>query len=517
METDGLNAHLLRHAVALPNGVALVEQDRVVTYGALPQLVDDAAALLKTLDVRAGDRVMLVCENCIDLLVATMACWKIDAWPVLINARIAAREVDQIRQHCAPRRILFGIENSAAARDHAERYSAVRLQNGPLGAMAASSTDIAAVAEPVPDHISDRCAVMLYTSGSTGTPKGVMLSHRNVMLNARAVADLLGVAPGDRIYCALPLSHILAFTHMFLVPLLTGATVELMPRFDVADVFTALSDRGVTVLYGVPASFQRMLDQVALSSKAAVDAPDLRFALVAGAPLDATLKARIEEALGAPLLNHYGSTEHAPNISGSRWTHPPTGVHVGPLIPGVEARLVASDGTVLGDGATGVLQVRSACVMLGYYKAPDLTAAVIDADGWFDTGDIAHFDTEGNLHIVGRAKELIIRSGFNVYPAEVEAVLNAHPAVAQSAVVGRSVPDNEEVVAFVELAPGASLDAATLRRHAEANLAPYKRPSEIRILDALPCNATGKILKPQLKIMAAEIAEDRQPEQSTAA
>jgi acyl-CoA synthetase (AMP-forming)/AMP-acid ligase II len=165
---------------------------------------------------------------------------------------------------------------------------------------------------------------------------------------------------------------------------------------------------------------------------------------------------------------------------------------------------VKPDGDAVASGEVGELHVRGPNVMRGYYRAPEATAAVIDADGWFNTGDLARLEDD-ILYIVGRTKELIIRSGFNVYPPEVEAALNEHPEVVQSAVIGRSVPGNEEVVAFVELLPGSTVSPADLMAHAARQLTPYKRPSEIIVLDALPAGSTGKILKHHL----AEAASDR--------
>ena len=170
---------------------------------------------------------------------------------------------------------------------------------------------------------------------------------------------------------------------------------------------------------------------------------------------------------------------------------------MGPLISGIEARLVKPNGCAVAPGEVGELHVRGPNVMRGYYRAPEATAAAIDQDGWFNTGDLARFDGDA-LFIIGRTKELIIRSGFNVYPAEVEAVLNEYPAVVQSAVIGRPVPGNEEVVAYVQLLLGSTATPADVMAHAARLLAPYKRPAEIVVLDALPAASTGKILKHQL-------------------
>jgi acyl-CoA synthetase (AMP-forming)/AMP-acid ligase II len=218
---------------------------------------------------------------------------------------------------------------------------------------------------------------------------------------------------------------------------------------------------------------------------------------VAGAPLDLDLKSRIEAELGLPLLNGYGITECAPGISGVRFDAPRSDNGVGTLLPGVEARIVDAERRPVKEGEVGELHVRGRNVMRGYYRAPDLTANAIDTDGWFNTGDLARMDN-GCLFIAGRTKEMIIRSGFNVYPAEVEAVLNAHDAVVQSAVVGRSVGGNEEVVAFVQLLQGTAITPADLMAFIHPQLTSYKRPSEIIVLDALPATSTGKILKHKL-------------------
>jgi long-chain acyl-CoA synthetase len=204
-------------------------------------------------------------------------------------------------------------------------------------------------------------------------------------------------------------------------------------------------------------------------------------------------------------LNNYGITECSPGLSGVRSEHPVSDESVGPFLPGIEHRIVDRQGKNVATGEVGELHVRGPNVMLGYYRAPEQTAAAIDDQGWFNTGDLARVNGEGHLYIAGRTKELIIRSGFNVYPPEVEAVLNEHPAVVQSAVIGRSVSGNEEVVAFVELLPGSTATPADLMAHAARELAPYKRPCEIIVLDALPTGATGKILKHRL----AEAARDR--------
>jgi acyl-CoA synthetase (AMP-forming)/AMP-acid ligase II len=236
--------------------------------------------------------------------------------------------------------------------------------------------------------------------------------------------------------------------------------------------------------------YARLLELCALDGIAAPLASRLRFAYAGGSPLDPGLKRGVERLLGVPLHNGYGLTEAAPTVSQTRLDAPRNDTSVGLAIPGVEVRL---------DGPDGRLFVRGPNVMQGYYRDPDGTRAVLSEDGWLDTGDLARQDPDGALFIAGRSKELIIRSGFKVYPLEVETVLNAHPAVTQSAVVGRALADgNEEVVAFVQPSAGNAPTPAALDDWAAARLAPYKRPARIVLMDSLPAAPSGKVLKHKL-------------------
>ena len=329
-----------------------------------------------------------------------------------------------------------------------------------------------------------------------------MLTHRNLLFSARIMGAQRN--PADKAYCVLPISHIVGYSGILLASLMAGAAVQLVPRFDPAELLSAIANDGLTHIFGVPATYQRLLEYKTVAGIDRLPRGKLRRLAVAGAPLDLGLKSKVEAEFGLPLSNGYGITECAPAIAGVRAETPRSDDAVGSLVTGIEARLVKPGGGAVALGEVGELHVRGPNVMRGYYRDPERTAAVIDADGWFNTGDLARFEDD-ILYIVGRTKELIIRSGFNVYPPEVEAVLNEHPAVVQSAVIGRSAPGNEEVVAYVELLPGSTVTPVDLMAHAAPLLTPYNRPSEIIVLDALPAASTGKILKHRL----AEVARDR--------
>jgi acyl-CoA synthetase (AMP-forming)/AMP-acid ligase II len=323
-----------------------------------------------------------------------------------------------------------------------------------------------------------------------------MLSHDNLLISAKTTAHFRKMDHNDKIYLVLPISHIVGIS-LLIMTLMVGGTVRMVSKYDPAATAKAIAEEGITILNGVPATYQRLLEYKSVSGVEKLARGSLRLIAVAGAPLDLNLKSRVEEEFGLPLLNGYGITECSPGISGVRFDAPRSDQAVGTLLPGVEARVRTRDGFPTARGEVGELHVRGRNVMLGYYRAPELTAKVIDSEGWFNTGDLARFDGDC-LYIVGRTKEMIIRSGFNVYPAEVEAVLSSHKDVVQSAVVGRAVDGNEEIVAFVQLLPASRTTPEDLMSFVRSQLTSYKRPSEIVILDALPATSTGKILKHKL-------------------
>ena len=489
-----------------PDHPALVQGGVTWTYAELAAVVKDTVLILQLYDIRSGDRVIIVSENCLALAALILACSEIDAWSVVVNPRLSAREVDLIREHSGARRVFYTIKVSDTARQHAERHDADITVLRALGTLGVGRLNRETAPEPVEADRPRQVAALVYTSGTTGSPKGVTLTHRNVLFSARVTGAQR--SPTDKAYCVLPISHVVGYSGILIASLMAGATVQLVPRFDPAALVSSIVNDGITLIFGVPATYQRLLEYKAAAGIEQLPRGQLRRLTVVGAPLDVALKSKIEAEFGLPLGNGYGITECAPAIAGVRAETTRSDNAVGSLITGIEARLVKRGGGAVAPGEVGELHVRGPNVMRGYYRAPEATAAVIDADGWFNTGDLARFEDD-ILYIVGRTKELIIRSGFNIYPPEVEAVLNEHPAVVQSAVIGRPVPGNEEVVAYVQLLPGSTSAPAEVMAHAARLLAPYKRPAEIVILDALPAGSTGKILKHRLADAARDRAVER--------
>lgn len=495
-------------AIRSPDAIALSEAGTVMSYKQLDDAVDAAVKLLRERGVRPGDRLMIVAENCIAQVVLMFAAARMDAWAVNVNARLSAHEVDALRDHSQPRRIVYTVHASAEARTHAERHGAepLALFSVPrIGDVAIGPMNAQCRPEPVEADGCKQVAALIYTTGTTGQPKGVMLTHHNLLFIACVSSHVRGVNPSDRVYGVLPLTHVFGLASVALGTLFAGARLYLVSRYSPAAVVQALKDDGITILQGVPAMYARLLEYDFGGWDPARSA--LRFIYAGGSPLDPTLKKDVERLFGRSLHNGYGMTESSPTISQTRIDAPREDTSVGFAIPGIELRIVDSQGNQVADGEPGELWVRGPNVMKGYYREPGLTAAAINPEGWLATGDVVRRDPDGALFIVGRSKEVIIRSGFNVYPIEVETALNAHPAVVQSAVVGCTVEGgNEEVIAFVELeASSRGLDTAVLGAWLEERLSPYKRPARIIVMDAMPASATGKILKGRLKHMAGQM------------
>jgi long-chain acyl-CoA synthetase len=315
------------------------------------------------------------------------------------------------------------------------------------------------------------------------------------MVLAGGTAMLRNMQPDDRLYNVAPMSHIIGLGGMLLAAIWAGATAELVAQFKPDHLAAAVQEDRVSYIMGVPTIFARVLDyakahQISLNSKR------LRYLAVGGMPLDSILKQQIEDAFGIVVGNSYGMTEICPV------TRPPgttVGDSVGQVQPGMELRLVREDGQDVAVGETGEIWAKGPNLMLGYYRDEQATESVKRPDGFFNTGDLGRMDSHGNLSLVGRTKDLIIRSGFNVYPVEIESVLLKFPGVAFAAVVGRPVAGNEEIIAYVQPSPGRLIDLPEIEAWAHENLSPYKRPAEIILANELPIGPSGKIAKSKLK------------------
>ncbi len=503
---DGLPARvsdaLMQHAVRNASAPAVRDHlGRSLNYGQFAEAVHAAEQQLREAGVRAGDRVMLVNENCVPLLVAILALSELSAWPVVVNARMAEAELDRIRLHCEPRLVLYFLDSLAAA-EHWQVFSGAT----DTTVLTLGAGDVGVRRLPVQARAEESSLVdagvftLIYTTGTTGDPKGVMLTHRNVLFVAAVSSALRGLRASDRVYLVLPVSHVFGLAAVFLASVYVGAELILADRFEPATAMATMHAHGITGVFGVPAMFARLVDHARAAGLGPEDMPPLRFMYSGGAPLDPTIKEKTEALFNMPLLNAYGMTESGPTICQVRYNEPLTSCSVGRLLPGLEARLLNAEGQPVAPGEVGELHIRGPNIMLGYYRNPQATASALDAEGYLNTGDLVRLDEAGNVHIAGRSKELIIHSGFNVYPPEVEGVICKHPGVLLCAVVGQQHDGNEEVVAWVQRAAGSNLSEAELQAFVRPLLTAYKRPSRILFMEQLPTAPSGKVLKHKLKV-----------------
>jgi long-chain acyl-CoA synthetase len=484
-------------ADSTPNHPALVDGTNTWSFAELRTIVHDTSSFLRQNGVRPGDRVMLVAENSTAYIAFLLATSALDAWPVLVNARLAPHEVDRIQKHSGARLTIYTTAISPLAARHAKRHGAEIRALDRLGTVGVGTLNDQVEPEPVHSDGKDQVGALIYTSGTTGMPKGVMLSQRNLLFMAAVSATVRGLSPSDRLYGILPMSHAVGLSVVLLGSLWSGATLYVTSRFDPVAALQSLEKDRLTIVLGVPGMFALLVEYAKSQGVERLNFPELRVISSSGAPLDLTVKAKTEELFKMPLNNGYGVTECSPTIAQARIDRPQKQGSVGRVLPGVEIKLVGSDGSDAKPGEVGELWVRGPNVMLGYYRAPEETTAAINGEGWFNTRDLAKIE-DGDMFIVGRTKDLIVHSGFNVYPAEVEAVLNSHPSVVRSAVVGLTVNGDEQVVAFVELPPDRDVTTSDLAKFAAQHLASYKQPSKIFIVPSMPLTPTGKVIKDRL-------------------
>ncbi|MEM6304773.1 MAG: class I adenylate-forming enzyme family protein [Pseudomonadota bacterium] len=481
------------HAQAATRPQARALSDTVGTawrYGDLAKAATSVRLMLQEAGVCPQDRVLLICENCAAAVAVLFACWEMDAVAIPLNARQSPAEVTRVLEHAKPAVVLGTTDVSPDAAAHLERMG------GAARAGAFGRLHLASPFPSVPDDALRGAAVLLYTTGTTGDPKGVILTHDNLRFGGKASAQLRGMTAADVIYGVLPISHVFGLASVVTAAAYAGARIDLVPRFAPAALYAALVGDGITLLSAVPQMHALLMEYVRAQGLTRLEGHALRYVSSGAAPLDPSWKRKAEAFYGVALQNGYGMTEATAGVCITQNEIGADDISTGPPLPGIEVRI---DESAVGGGAgAGEVLVRGPNVMRGYYRNVEATHHVLDAEGWLRTGDLGRFDTGGSLHILGRSKELIIHGGFNVYPPEVEAALNDHPAVIQSAVIGEMVAGDEKVLAFVQLANLGDVSADELMDFVGARLAGYKRPGRIILATDLPAAPTGKILKHKL-------------------
>jgi malonyl-CoA/methylmalonyl-CoA synthetase len=488
-------ASLFDHIVAAPGGTpeqTLLEDGTGARWSYAQAAAESArlAGLLGDLGCRAGDRVLLQAATCPAWLWVYLACLRAGYVIVPVSADYTGPEL---------RHFLVDAEPAVALAD-APRLEQLRSTAAGLPVRVASleSLDAAAHAGAAagsrPGPGAGDLAALLYSSGTTGRPKGARLSHANLVANALTLAAAWGFSPADRLLHALPLHHAHGLFVAVGTALVAGARILLRPKFDAADIVAQLPR--CTVFMGVPTHYARLLAEPGLTPQACAS---VRLFVSGSAPLAAAVHARFATATGHRILERYGMTETLMLTSNPLHGERRPGT-VGRPLPGVDVRIGDGSGASLPAGTTGEVEVRGPSVSDGYWRQPAQSAAALTPDGWFRTGDLGQFSADGYLTIVGRSKDLIITGGLNVYPREVELVLDALPGVAESAVIGVPHPDfGEAVVAVVVPASDPPPAAAALLAAARRQLAGYKTPKQVFFAPALPRNALGKVRKAELR------------------
>ncbi|UPO76549.1 long-chain fatty acid--CoA ligase [Arthrobacter sp. Helios] len=504
-------------AARVPGNTALKLDDTVISYSMLNAMSSKVAGLLRARGVQRGDRVALMMPNIPPMASVYYGVLRYGAVVVPMNPLLKTREVAYTLQDSGAA-LLFAFElmlpEASAGAGEAGGVDVIPVNAGSFRQLLADTDADDAVAEVDGGDV----AVVLYTSGTTGRPKGAALTHNNLRSNAEVARDLLGIKESDVIFGGLPFFHVFGQTAALNAAVLAGAAISLLPRFDAGQALDIIERDAVTLFEGVPTMYIGMLRHPAVATR---NLASLRQAITGGAAMPLEVLREFEEVFGAELLEGYGLSETSPIVSFNLPGGERRPGSIGRPVYGMEVRMLDDAGHDVPIGSIGELSVRGLGVMKEYWNNPEATAAAIP-DGWFRTGDLARFDEEGNIYIVDRKKDMILRGGYNVYPREVEEILYEHPAVAEAAVVG--VPDElngEEVAAVIglkeEAVPqddaGREALAAEILEFAKDRLAAYKYPRRIVFTGELPKGPTGKILKREIQVEPTQPVQPVQPVQ----
>ena len=488
--------NLRRGRTFFPDEAAIVFEGRRLSYRELDESSNRVANALTALGIKRGDRVAIYLPNVPEFAVVYYGILKAGAIAVSINSIFKQQEVAFILNDSGSR-LLFTIAELAAQLEgveapRIERIVAVDQSLGELTSRASADTRTVEMEPGDP-------ALLLYTSGTTGFPKGATLSHGNVVSNTWSVVHHAGYQPGDRLVLFLPLFHVFGQNFIMNACFLAGSTLVLHRRFVPDAVLDSIAREQVTMFFGVPTIYVALLNQEVKPEQLA----SIRYWFSAAATMPQEISRRWSERFGRPIHEGYGLTETSPFAAYNHDFRHKFG-SVGTAVENFEIRIVDEADHEVPLGSLGEIAIKGPGVMLGYWGRPQDTSLAI-RDGWFHSGDVGSMDDEGYVFIVDRVKDMINRSGFKVWPAEVEQLLYRHPAVKEAAVY--AVPDaeaGEAVAAAIVLRDGATATAEEITEYCRSRAAVYKAPSRIDFVGELPKNPTGKILKRVLRERAAQ-------------
>ncbi len=518
-------------ATVFPDRDAIITQDHRFTYRDLNQQVDRLARGLMVLGVEKGEKVGLWMPNIAEWVIAYFAISRIGGVVVPMNTRYKSHEVQYILANSEATTLFMA--DSFVGIDYLSMMDHIRqdLPNlrhnivvGKTGADMHRFEEIVALGETRRDDeglaqreavcTPQECALILYTSGTTGSPKGAMLSHHNMVENAKQVTEVLHTTQEDVFLLAVPFFHCFGCVMGILGSITWGASMVPMPVFQARQALKLVEKKRVTVLYGVPTMFVLELEEYRKGKDdgSPYDVSCLRTGIMAGAPCPVEVMRGTMDELGCNVSIAYGLTEASPVITMTRFADSLERrvETVGRTLPGIEVKIASDAHQPLPQGQTGELACRGYNVMLGYYGLPEMTAEVIDNDGWLYSGDLATMDEEGYVRIVGRKKDMLITGGFNVYPAEIEEYLFTHPKVQNVTVVG--IPDDvmgEVAIAYVIPCDGVTIDPAEIVDYCVGRIANFKVPRYVEIVDQFPMTQSGKVQKFRLRQAAQEALQAR--------
>ncbi len=496
------------HLVARLRAASLSREDDVFvqgqdgsTFGAFFANAERYAALLVVRGVMPGDRVAVQVNKSLAALELYIGTVMAGAVFLPLNPDYTAAEVAYFLQDATPRLFVVDPQREAemqSAVDSAAIRDVLTLNGAGGGTLNDVASTMPAGFQPVPRGADDLAAI-LYTSGTTGRSKGAMLTHRALASNAETLVNYWRFTPDDVLIHALPIFHTHGLFVATNVALMAGSAMVFLPKFDLDAIFAAMPT--ATTLMGVPTFYTRLLDDPRLTKDST---QNMRLFISGSAPLLAQTHTEWTARTDHKILERYGMTETNMNTSNPYVGERKPGT-VGLPLPDVEVKIVDGEGAEVGVGQIGSIEVRGDNVFTGYWQIPDKTAEELREDGWFITGDLGVRDEDGYISIVGRSKDLIISGGFNVYPKEVEAVIDDVPDVLESAVIGLPHADLGEAVLAVVVARNPTLTIEAIKAAVADKLARYKRPKRVLIVDALPRNTMGKVQKKALRTEYANL------------
>lgn len=517
-----LSLALYQNAKSTPDKKAVVCGEESLSYAQLQERIDQVASWLVDTGIKPGDRIAISCPNLPYFPVIYYGILKAGGIVVPLNILLSKDEILYHLNDCGAKAYFCfqgdadlpladrGL-NAFGLADGCEHFV---LMENPQADLVVDDKDGVALFGSIMDAPAkdfymasteaNDTAVILYTSGTTGRPKGAELSHINLFLNAWQFSLITESQTDDTHLIVLPLFHTFGQTAQMNTGILTGNTLVLMPKFEPALVVETMIQEKVSIFCGVPTMYWGLLNHDIDQGDIDHIRKHLRLCGAGGASLPVEILKQFEERFGVPIIEGYGLSETSPIATFNRLDGDRLPGSVGTPLWGVDVKVADANRKALPQGEVGEVAIRGHNVMKGYYRRPEATAEAIQ-DGWFYTGDVGRFDENGNLYLVDRVKDMIIRGGYNVYPRELEEVMQTHPEISLVSVVGiPSEQYGEEVKAFVIPADGADPKEDQLIAWCKERMAAYKYPRHIEIRDSLPMTATGKILKRELRLQAEQ-------------